>query len=195
MGRNRRPQDSFGRRAQSQGYPARSIFKLEEIDRRVRLLRRGARVLDLGAAPGSWALYAAQRVGDEGKVVAVDQHSIDIALPRNTRVLQADVMSLDPTELGEPGAFDLVLSDMAPRTSGQRHRDQFLSFELFMRALQLAGALLTPGGSFVGKLFQGPEFEQARTATARQFEKMRIIKPEASRRESIELFVIGLGAR
>jgi len=192
---NRRRQDRFGHRARSEGFPARSVYKLEEIDRRVRLLRSGLRVLDLGAAPGSWALYAASRIGEQGKLVAIDQHSIDIGLPPNAQVLQQDVMALDAQQLGGVGSFDLVLSDMAPRTSGQRHRDQFLSYELYMHALSLACGVLAEGGNFVGKLFQGAEFEQARAATAKAFAKQRIIKPDATRRESYELFMIGLQRR
>lgn len=191
----RRPQDRFGRRAQGAGFPARSVYKLEEIDRRTRLLRRGLRVLDLGAAPGSWALYAAGRVGDEGKVVAIDRHGIDIALPRNTEVLKRDIFDVTAEELGGVNAFDLVLSDMAPRTSGQRHRDQFLSYELFMRALELATRLLPEKGNFVAKIFQGPEFGEARAAATRAFGKTRILRPEATRRESYEVFIVGLGRK
>jgi len=185
-----RPQDHFGRRAKTQGYPARSVYKLEEIDRRLKLLRPGQRVLDLGAAPGSFSLYAAERVGASGSVVGVDLQEIRIAAPKHVRFLQLDVAQLDPVTLGI-AQFDVVLSDMAPHTSGQRHRDQYLSFELYMLALRAAERLLAPGGRFVGKIFQGPELEQARAATRLALGSARIFKPEASRSESFEIFLAG----
>lgn len=194
-GRTRRPQDHFGERAKREGYPARSVYKLQEIDRRAQLLRRGHRVLDLGAAPGSWTQYAAQRVAREGKVVSIDLNPARIALPAHVTFQVRDIFQLDArAELGE-GSFDVVLSDMAPHTSGQRHRDQFGSYELYMRALEIAGQVLVPSGSFVGKIFQGPELEQAREATRACFDAVRIIKPEASRSESFEVFLVGLGAK
>jgi 23S rRNA (uridine2552-2'-O)-methyltransferase len=189
-----RPQDHFGKLARKEGFPARSVYKLQEIDKRLRLFKRGQRVLDLGAAPGSWSLYAADRVGPSGRVVGIDLSAITIALPAQVRFVQMDINAVDAvalSALGEPGAFDVVMSDMAPHTSGQRHRDQYLSFELYMRALGLAEALLALGGQFVGKIFQGPELEQARAETARVLGKARILKPEASRSESFEIFLAG----
>jgi 23S rRNA (uridine2552-2'-O)-methyltransferase len=190
-----RPQDHFGRKARREGYPARSVYKLEEIDRRLQLLRPGQRVLDLGAAPGSFCLYAAQRVGAKGRVVAVDKQEVTIALPSNVRFIRAAIEALDEALLGDDVRFDVVLSDMAPHTSGQRSRDRFLSFQLYMLGLQAAERWLVPGGSWVGKIFQGAELEQARKATAALFERVRILKPDASRRESSELFLAGLKRR
>jgi len=189
-----RPQDHFGRKAKDEGFPARSVYKLREIDERVRLFKRGQRVLDLGAAPGSWSLYAAERVGDEGRVVGVDLAEVRIGTPKNTQFLQHDVYALTPELLSDSGApteFDVVLSDMAPKTSGQRMRDQFLSYELHMRAVTLTDAWLVRGGHFAGKIFQGAELEDARKATAERFEQVRIVKPKASRSESYEIFLVG----
>jgi 23S rRNA (uridine2552-2'-O)-methyltransferase len=185
-----RPQDHFGRRAKAQGYPARSVYKLEEIDRRLRLFKPGQRVLDLGAAPGSFSLYAADRVGQSGLVIGVDLQEIRIAAPKHVRFIQCDINAFDPTSLGVD-AFDVVLSDMAPHTSGQRSRDQYLSFELYMQALRVCSALLAKGGYFVGKIFQGPELEQARTATRELLGSAKLFKPEASRSESFEIFLAG----
>lgn len=185
-----RPQDHFGKRAREHGYPARSVYKLEEIDRRLRLFRGGQRVLDLGAAPGSWSLYAAEKVGPKGRVLGVDRQPITVAGPPHLSFLQQDLEAAGPEALGEAGPFDVVLSDMAPQTSGQRHRDQFVSYELYMRALDFAAALLAPGGYFVGKIFHGPELQQAREATVHQIGATRLVKPEASRRESYEIFLV-----
>jgi 23S rRNA (uridine2552-2'-O)-methyltransferase len=194
-GRTRRPQDHFGDRAKREGYPARSVYKLEEIDRRVQLLRRGQRVLDLGASPGSWTQFAAKRVEREGKVVAIDLNPARIALPPHVTFQTLDIFEFDAlAELG-PESFDVVLSDMAPHTSGQRHRDQFGSYELYMRAVEIASQVLKVGGSFVGKIFQGPEMEKAREATRAHFKSVRIIKPESSRSESFEIFLVGLERR
>jgi 23S rRNA (uridine2552-2'-O)-methyltransferase len=187
----RRPEDHFSRRARGEGYPARSIYKLQDIDRRLRIFRAGQRVLDLGAAPGSWSLYAAERVGPAGAVVGVDLQEVSIAAPKNLRFVQLDIEALGVETLGEPHAFDVVLSDMAPHTSGQRHRDQYSSFLLYMQALRVAELLLAPGGHFVGKIFHGPELQEARAATARLLQRVRIIKPEASRSESSEIFIAG----
>ena len=138
--------DHFTRAAKDSGYPARSVFKLEEIDRRTRLLRAGARVLDLGAAPGSWAMYAAKRIGPGGRLLAVDLSPLAVALPGGAEFLQGDALSLDDGALARFAPYDVVLSDMAPKTTGQRVTDQARSFELFMRALAVAASLGGPGG-------------------------------------------------
>ncbi len=196
MGRRR--QDAYGRRARREGFPARSVYKLEEIDRRVRMFRRGERVLDLGAAPGSWTLYAADKVGREGSVLALDlnPHGLDdlgATMPKNVDFRVADATTQTPETLG--GMFDVVISDMAPRTSGQRHRDQFLSFELYCSAVATAEKVLKPGGMFTGKIFQGAEFDEAREFTRKVFEKVRVIRPKAVRDESYEVFLVGIGKR
>jgi 23S rRNA (uridine2552-2'-O)-methyltransferase len=192
---NRRPQDHFGRRARKEGYPARSVYKLQEIDRRIGIFRPGQRVLDLGAAPGSWSLFAGERVGDRGRVVGIDREPIAIEPPPNVRFVQLDLAAASAEALAALGAFDVVLSDMAPSTSGTRQRDQYLSFTLYMLALRTAEALLAPGGCFVGKIFQGAEFQAARAATERLLQDVRILKPGASRSESYEIFIAGLRAR
>lgn len=195
MGRSQRPQDAFGARAKKEGFAARAVYKLAEIDKRTQLLRRGMRVLDLGAYPGSWSQYASTKIGREGRITAVDIQPGKGNLPPNVHYQQCDVLALTPDQLGGPGSFDLVLSDMAPNTTGTRFVDQCRSYDLFMHALSLAEGTLTAGGSFVGKLFQGPDFDDAREAVRKAFSKNRILKPEASRRESIEVFVVGLGLR
>lgn len=168
------------------------MYKLEEIDRRVKLLRRGQRVLDLGAFPGSWTLYAAGKVGREGHVLGIDLQEHAGALPDNAEMRTADVSTVTAAELG---TFDVVLSDMAPSTMGVRDVDQWRSYQLFIRALEIAEQVLVPGGTFVGKIFQGAEFLEAKRAVQRVFELARVIKPEASRKESYEIFLLGLGRR
>ena len=198
MARRRRRSDHFSRKARKERYPARSVYKLEEIDRRVRLLSRGARVLDLGAAPGSWTLYAAERVGPGGRVVAVDRAALSVGLPANATALEVDALSIEPAALldaiGADG-FDAVISDMAPRTSGHRFVDQTRSHRLFCRALELAGELARPGGAFVGKIFQGEDFDAARARLRELFAQDRVIRPRSVRSESYEVYLVGLGRR
>jgi 23S rRNA (uridine2552-2'-O)-methyltransferase len=187
--------DRFTREAKQRGFPARSVFKLEEIDRRVRLFRKGQRVLDLGAAPGSWSLYAAERIGPQGRLLATDLAPLAKAPPPNVTFLQGDVLSLGKDALALFRPYDVVLSDMAPRTTGTREADQAQSFELFMRALDLAGELVAPGGSFVGKIFMGPEFPAAKRRLKELFTTERAIRPESTRESSFEIFLVGLGRR
>ena len=196
MGTNpyKRP-DRFTREAKKRGFAARSVFKLEEIDRRVRLFRKGQRVLDLGAAPGSWSQFAAERIGSSGKVLAVDLSPLAKAPPPNVTFFAGDVLALAPEAFAELGPYDVVLSDMAPNTTGTRESDQAKSFELFMRALELAGALLRPGGSFVGKIFMGPDFSAAKRRVKELFQSERAIRPEGTRESSFEIFLVGLGRR
>jgi 23S rRNA (uridine2552-2'-O)-methyltransferase len=191
--------DARTRAAKAQGYPARSVFKLEEIDKRVSLLRPGQRVLDLGAAPGSWTLYASQRVGPGGRVVAVDLAPLAgetvPALPGNVEFVQANALSLADAALATHAPYDVVLSDMAPSTSGSKTSDQARSFELFARALEVASALGRPGSSFVGKLFMSGDFQEARRRIAERYERNLVVRPEATRSQSSELFLVGLRRR
>jgi len=187
--------DRFTREAKQRGFPARSVFKLEEIDRRVHLLRPGQRVLDLGAAPGSWSLYASGRIGPQGKLLAVDLMPLPRVPPGNTTFLEGDALSLGPETLALFAPYDVVLSDMAPRTTGTREADQAQSFELFLRALDLAAALLGPGGGFVGKIFMGPDFPAAKARVKELFATQRAIRPESTRDSSFEIFLVGMGRR
>ncbi len=181
--------DRFTVAAKKAGFPARSVFKLEEIDRRVRIFRPGMKVLDLGAAPGSWSLYVAQRIGPKGRVLAIDLQPIAVAMPPNVEVRQADAFAISSLE--EQGPFDVVLSDMAPATTGVRFTDQSRSFDLFMQALAVAERSLAPGGTFVGKIFMGEDLPKARAKVRELFAKERLIRPETTRASSYELFVIG----
>jgi 23S rRNA (uridine2552-2'-O)-methyltransferase len=187
--------DAFTKAAKAQGYPARSVFKLEEIDRRARLLRPGQRVLDLGAAPGSWSLYAAQRIGPSGKLLAVDLTEIKVPLGPNATFSQGDALSLANEDLALFAPYDVVLSDMAPSTSGNKDADQARSFELFMRAVAVAEALGVrgdaSGGAFVGKLFMGEDFTEARDALRALFTEVKVMRPEGTRSTSVEVFLVG----
>jgi 23S rRNA (uridine2552-2'-O)-methyltransferase len=190
--RRRRRSDHFTRRAKQQNYPARSVFKLKEIDQKHSLFKAGSIILDLGCAPGSWLQFASERVGPKGLVVGVDRHGLDIRLPANARYLKQDALSLEPSDLKaiHDGHFDVVLSDMAPHTSGNRFVDQQRSLRLFMRALELATTQLRLGGTFLGKLFQSEDLEFARDEARSSFHSVKIVKPKATRRESFEVYLL-----
>jgi 23S rRNA (uridine2552-2'-O)-methyltransferase len=195
LGDRRRRHDVFHQRAKREGFAARSVFKLEEIHDRYHVLRPRARVLDLGCRPGSWLQYAARLTGPEGKLVGLDRTPLDVVIP-GARILVGDVLTISSAELrGELDAFDVVLSDMAPDTSGIRSLDQARSETLFERALEIAEETLAPGGSFVGKLFQGPAFKELVLRCRRGFAAVATPKPKGSRPDSIELYVVATGRR
>jgi 23S rRNA (uridine2552-2'-O)-methyltransferase len=187
--------DVFHRRAKQQGFVARSVFKLEEIDQKHHLLRRGGRVLDLGCKPGSWLQYAGSIVGPEGALVGIDRTPLDKPIP-GARLLVGDVFAVTPEELrGELDGFDVVLSDMAPDTSGVRSLDQARSEGQFERALEIAELTLAKGGHFVGKLFQGPDWQRLLKRAREGFGEVRTVKPAGSRKESIEQYVVAKNRR
>ncbi len=187
--------DVFHQRARKAGFAARSVFKLEEIDARHHVFTAGGRVLDLGCRPGSWLQYAARAVGGKARLVGLDRQPLDVTIP-GARILVGDVFTVTTAELlGDLDAFDVVLSDMAPDTSGVRSLDQARSETLFERALEIAEVTLARGGSFVGKLFQGPAFQELAKRCRADFTKVAFVKPKSSRAESIEQYVVATGRR
>jgi 23S rRNA (uridine2552-2'-O)-methyltransferase len=185
--------DHLSRAAKEAGFPARSVFKLEEIDRRTSLLRAGMHVLDLGAAPGSWSLYVARRIGPTGKLLAVDLAPCTVSLPPNAAFLAGDVFALEDSLMAGFAPYDVVLSDMAPKTTGSRPTDQARSFDLFMRALGVAARLGAPGGAFVGKIFMSDDLALARAELRRHYATERLIRPQGTRAVSMEIFAVALG--
>jgi 23S rRNA (uridine2552-2'-O)-methyltransferase len=192
--RREQSRDRFFRQAKRDRYRARSAYKLLELNRRFGLFKRGDTVLDLGAAPGSWSQVAAQIVGPGGRVVAVDLSPIEPI--DGVTSLTADV--LDPlaliemrTALGRPA--DAVLSDVSPRVSGNRLADHARSVELALGSLDVAAELSRPGASFVVKLFQGEDFEAVVEHVRQAYRQARVAVPEATRSESREAYVLGVG--
>src|SRR5262245_55435870 len=144
MSRSYKRPDHYARLAKHEGKAARSIYKLEEIDKRWRLIATGARVLDLGCAPGSWTQYAANKVGSTGAIVGLDVQPVRITLPSQVKILQHDIYQLDAAALGT--SFDVVLSDMAPSTMGDHTTDALRSAALAEAALAIADRVLKPRG-------------------------------------------------
>ena len=194
MASNRnRWQDHYTRRAKREKYPARSVFKLQEMQRRYKLIRRGDRVLDLGCSPGSWLLYAAALTGGSGRVVGVDLKPTTVELPGQVAIYRADVTAGAKDLIAQIGDnYQVVLSDMAPHTTGQKDVDAARSHRLCLAALQFADTLLRPGGNFVCKIFQGSEFSAFSRAVKERFKTDRIYKPRSSRKASREIYIIGI---
>lgn len=187
--------DPYTARAHKEGFAARSVYKLEEIDRRCKLLRANLHVLDLGAAPGSWTQWMSARIGPKGRIVAVDLTPLGVTVPSTVTAVELDVLQAPLASFAALGPFDLLVSDMAPHTTGVRDADAALSAELVGRALDIAEVALKPGGNLVAKIFQGADFEDVRARMRSRYESVKVMKPEASRRESVEIFLVGLGRR
>ncbi|MEW6426980.1 MAG: RlmE family RNA methyltransferase [Thermodesulfobacteriota bacterium] len=193
----RKIQDHYFKKAQKEGYPARSIYKLAEAQKKYRLLRPGARVIDIGCRPGSWALYAAKIVGPGGLVVGVDIcpcPPLHVTGGARITVLQADAMcdGIIPLVQGHCRRFDVLISDIAPQTTGSKWADQQQSLLLSQRVLALTGPLLQPGGNFICKVFEGEDFRQLVQEARRMFKMVKVFKPDSSRKESREVFILGL---
>ena len=180
-------------RARKEGFPARSVYKLEEIQKTFRVLKKGDRVLDLGCAPGSWLLFASRAVGDEGLVVGVDITPVSLQLPSNVRFVAHDALGGDASFLEAIGApFDVVLSDMAPSTTGSKFVDAHRSLELSQSALATASRVLVAGGFFVCKVFHGPDFKSFSDQASALFGRVAHVKPRSTRRASKEIYLVGL---
>ncbi len=195
-GRKGQWQDHYTRRAKKENYPARSVYKLDEIQNKHRIIGKGDRILDLGCAPGSWLKFAAEQTGPGGRVVGVDLKPVTEQLPGNVTTIVGDIYEVaqNPEEaLGS--RFAVVLSDMAPQTTGHKFSDAVRSFELCRTALAMADALLKPGGHFVCKIFQGEDFKAFCDDVKMRFDRMQIFKPQSSRKASREIFIIGLGKK
>ena len=186
-------QDHYSQRAKKDKYAARSVYKLEEIQQKHRLIKKGDKILDLGCSPGSWLQYAAKLIGDKGRVIGIDLKPVKIQPASNIEIITGDVFELDAESLGFD--FNIVMSDMAPATTGHKAVDAARSAGLCEAALAIAQNVLRPGGNFVCKIFQGPDFNQFVNSVKAGFDKQKIFKPKSSRKASKEIFIIGLGLK
>ena len=191
---HRRQQDHYGRRAKSDGYAARSVYKLEEIQKRFQVVPKNGAVLDLGCSPGSWSNYVKRVGGPDTSIVGVDLTEVSGYLGKQ---FIGSVFDVPDQELRDAlgGGADLVMSDMAPATSGNRFTDHVRQIELAEQARVLASRLLRPGGHFVVKVFEGEDATGLVARIRADFGKTKRVKPKAVRKESVEFFVVGLGRR
>jgi 23S rRNA (uridine2552-2'-O)-methyltransferase len=188
--------DPYRLKAKAQGFVSRAVFKLQAVDEKHRLFQAGQRVLDLGCSPGSWLQYIGARVGSEGMVVGVDHQPPEIDLKPPLYFVSGDVSSLDLRELQRLSPyFDVIVSDMAPKTTGIRQVDQERSLELARQALAYARKLLKPGGHLLVKVFEGPETASLLGQLRQDFAQVQRIKPAGSRPASPEIYLLGLKKR
>ena len=196
----RKVSDYYSKKAKKEQYPARSVYKLQEVQNKHRLLRKGDSVLDLGCYPGSWSLYAAEVVGSKGIVVGVDLQQAE-SQPRSGSAeihwLQADITdaAMITTIRKIRPAFKVIISDLAPRTTGNRWADHQQSINLVRTTLTLAETLLHPKGHYLAKVFQGEDFPVFVQEVKQLFGMVKVIKPKSSRTESREVFVLGMEYR
>lgn len=185
--------DKFTFKARQEGYFARSVYKLDEIDKRFKLLRRGDNVLDIGAAPGSWLQYASKKIGN-GKAIGVDLEAIRKIAP-NVETIVCDITAPECVNLisEKIKKVDVVLCDIAPSTTGIRSADQYRSTMLSGQAFEIAKKFLKANGKFACKVFQGPEFDEFYKEVKLHFDKVKTYKPIGSRKRSKEVYVVGLG--
>ena len=188
--------DPYVARARREGYRSRAAFKLAEIDDKARFLRKGARVIDLGAAPGGWSQVAAKRIGPDGRVVAID------VLPM-TPVAGVDFVQLDFLDASAPdklkallgGEANVVLSDMAANATGHARTDHLKIMALVEAAAEFAREVLAPGGTFLAKVLQGGTEAGLLAALKRDYKQVKHVKPPASRADSAELYLLATGFR
>jgi 23S rRNA (uridine2552-2'-O)-methyltransferase len=185
--------DHYARRAREEKWLARSVYKLQEIDEKFRLIRKGDRLLDLGCYPGSWSQYGIKMVGPQGEVVGIDLSRTDRLSFPNFRFIKGDVFSLDLDRLiREVGPRDALISDMAPQTTGIRVTDESRSLSLSKRAAEIALVLLKKKGRFVCKVFEGEDLKPFRTEISAHFRQVSVFRPKAVRKGSREVYLVGL---
>ncbi|MCG6908517.1 MAG: RlmE family RNA methyltransferase [Deltaproteobacteria bacterium] len=195
---NKNPwEDHYTRRAKRERYPARSVYKLKEIQQKFRIIKKGHRVLDLGCAPGSWLLYASELTGAGGRVVGIDLKPAGIqAPPPHAKIFTGDALDELDKVVGTVGSgFDVVLSDMAPGTTGNKTVDAARSLGLCEAALNLAENVLKPGGAFVCKIFQGGDVKAFSETVQKKFRQQKTFKPQSSRKASKEIFIVAINFR
>src|SRR6476620_2171257 len=178
------PRDHYFKKAKENNFAARSVFKLEEIDQKFKIIKPRQKILDLGASPGSWSQYCSKKIGPEGRILGVDLKPVTAKLS-NAVFIQADLRDLNLENIfkenGFVPPFDVVISDMAPNTTGIRSTDQARSYDLCELALNISRQFLKKDGHFVCKLFHSDDFSQLRTLMKEDFEKFDAIKPDSTR--------------
>jgi len=186
-------EDHYTRRARDEKWPARSVYKLQEIDKKFHLIHKGDRLLDLGCYPGSWAQYGLKKVGPGGEVIGIDQSRLDQFSFPNFRFIQADVFLLEIDELVRKiGLMDLLMSDLAPKTTGIKLTDVARSMELAERAEKIVLALLKKKGNFLCKVFEGEDLKAFKTEISHYFQQVRLFRSKATRKRSREVYLVGL---
>jgi 23S rRNA (uridine2552-2'-O)-methyltransferase len=185
--------DTYARQARKEKWLARSVYKLQEIDKKYKLIRKGDRLLDLGCYPGSWSQYGIRKIGPKGELVGIDLNFPDCLSYPNFRFIHGDVLTIQIEWLvREISPRNLVMSDLAPQTTGARLTDVSRSMLLSKRAAEVAYALLKEKGHFVCKVFEGEDMVSFRSEISKYFRQIRAIRPKATRKGSKEIYLVGL---
>jgi len=193
MVKGNRCEDHYARRARGEKWLARSVYKLKDIDRKYHLLTSGYRVLDLGCYPGSWSQYSIERVGPKGAVIGVDLREPEGLRAQNFHFIEADVLQLDGVRLAkEIGPMDVVISDLAPQTTGVKFLDNSRSMDLATKALNISTVMLKREGHFLCKIFEGEDQKIFRDEFSHYFNQTRSLRPSAVRKGSREIYLLGL---
>lgn len=182
--------DFYYRKAKDERYAARSVYKLEEAQKKFAFIKKRDRVLDVGCAPGSWSKYLIEKLVPQGRVVGIDILGCAYAHPRFSFV-KASIEDIAPETLLNGARFDVVVSDAMPNTTSDKDTNHFQSIGLGEALLRRLPALLKTGGHFYIKLYDGPDFQAYRKAAAAIFERAVIFKPKSSRDESREVYIFG----
>lgn len=185
--------DHYTIKAKEENWLARSVYKLEEIDKKQGLIRHGNSVMDLGCYPGSWSQYILKKVGKKGEVIGVDLLIPKKVSAPNYRFIEGDILNLETEQLlKEAGEMDLLLSDMAPNTTGNNITDCARSLELANKALEIAIKLLKKNHQFLCKVFEGEDFKGFKNQVLKYFEQVRLFRPSAVRKKSREIYLLGI---
>lgn len=185
--------DHYTNRAKREKWLARSVYKLEEIDRKYNLIRPEDRVLDLGCYPGSWSQYSLKKVGERGNVLGLDISEPKGLSARNFRFIKADILTIETSLLAEAtGETDTVISDLAPQTTGIKSADTYRSIVLAEKAFEISLAVLKNNGNFICKVFEGEDFKGFKERTSGSFASVKLFRPLAVRKRSKEIYLIGL---
>jgi len=193
MYRKDRKNEFYTERAKKEGYPARAVYKLKEIDEKYKIIKKGDRVLDLGCAPGSWLLYISQKIGEKGRVLGIDIEEIKIPVKENMVFLKEDIMNLDLSLKELKDKYNVVVSDLAPKTSGIKSLDSRKSLELSEKAFELARKVLSKGGNFICKIFEGEFSDDFFKKVAKDFKSSKRFRPKSVIKGSKEFYIIAEG--
>ncbi len=185
--------DYYYHLAKEKNLSARSVFKLQEIDEKYHLIKKGVSIMDMGASPGSWTEYALQKVGAEGQIIAIDLKPLHKAFSPPVTFIEGDIFQLSKDDFPDPNMkFDLILSDMAPNTSGNKGLNHQQSIDLCREVVRHCDLLLKKDGNIVVKVFQGEDLQAFILEEVKpRFASYKLFKPKSSRKESVELFIIG----
>jgi len=188
--------DYYYKKAKEEGKPSRASYKIEQIQKRFKLINRGDIVIDLGCSPGGWLKEISKMIGPKGTVVGVDVDALRVEVPQNGAFILGDIMNPDAINqicLRLTRDADVVVSDMAPNLSGISFGDAYRSYELASRALEICRGILKEGGNFIVKVFPGKEMNEFKKSLQKSFKKVTTIIPPATRKTSSELYLVGIG--